>query len=115
MLKDGELLILGGIVRLGEAAEEDLDRFKLLFRDDEHPDRSVVRKIPADARPVLFHGVDPAADAGVNRVLDHEVTVLQQGRPESGGSLALRPRMDGQIIKDQDPHELIHGRAPSAP
>ena len=110
-----KLFTLKRFIRLRQISEQDINALILLFRNNEHSDRAVIREIPLDPGAVLFHRVGAVADTGIYRILYHEIPVIQKKIPKARRFPPLLFARHGKIKKHQYSHQLIHSCAAAVP
>lgn len=113
--KNCKLFALKRLICLRQIAQKNINCFILLFCDDEQTYCPAIRQILSYPRPMLFYGVHAVADTGINRVLQHMISVCKQKIAKTRCLAALTFRLDRQIEENQDSHKPIHSNAVPTP
>ena len=95
--KNCKLFALKRLIRLRQIAQKNINRFILFLRDDEQTYCPVIRQILSYPRPMFFYGVHAVADTGINRVLQHMISVRKQKIAKTRCLSALTFCLDRQV------------------
>jgi hypothetical protein len=80
-----------------------------VVRDSEYANLAIGRQRPLDPPAVNLCGFLAGDEAGVNRVLEHDETVLKQGGAETSVLPAVLGIVHGEIEHGEEPHGTVSG------